>query len=135
MRYFVISDNSDTLTGLRMAGIEGVLCHTREETLAAILAAEADETIGILLINEKLSALCPERVDALKRTALRPLLVEIPDRHHTHRAPDSITRYIREAIGIKVWRMPKRNGAKSWMTWTGSVGSGLIRPGRRFTAG
>ena len=56
----------------------------------------------ILLINEKLSALCPERVDALKRTALRPLLVEIPDRHHTHRAPDSITRYIREAIGIKV---------------------------------
>ena len=102
MRYFVISDNSDTLTGLRMAGIEGVLCHTREETLNAILAAEADETIGILLINEKLSALCPERVDALKRTALRPLLVEIPDRHHTHRAPDSITRYIREAIGIKV---------------------------------
>ena len=98
MRYFVISDNSDTLTGLRMAGIEGVLCHTREETLAA----EADETIGILLINEKLSALCPEREDALKRTALRPLLVEIPDRHHTHRAPDSITRYIREAIGIKV---------------------------------
>ena len=45
---------------------------------------------------------CPERVDALKRTAMRPLLVEIPDRHHTHRAPDSITRYIREAIGIKV---------------------------------
>ena len=99
MRYFVISDNSDTLTGLRMAGIEGVLCHTREETLAAISQAEADETIGVLLINEQL---CPERVDALKRTTMRPLLVEIPDRHHTHRAPDSITRYIREAIGIKV---------------------------------
>ena len=115
MRYFVISDNSDTLTGLRLAGIEGVLCRTREETLGAIAQAEQDESIGILLINEKLSALCPDRVDALKRTAMRPdrvdalkrtamrpLLVEIPDRHHTHRAPDSITRYIREAIGIKV---------------------------------
>ncbi len=102
MRYFVISDNSDTLTGLRLAGIEGILCHSREETLTAIAQAEADETIGVLLINEKLAALCPERVDALKRTAMRPLLVEIPDRHHTHRAPDSITRYIREAIGIKV---------------------------------
>ncbi len=102
MRYFVISDNSDTLTGLRMAGIEGVLCHSREETLAEMARAEADETVGVLLICEKLAALCPERVDALKRTAMRPLLVEIPDRHHTHRAPDSITRYIREAIGIKV---------------------------------
>ena len=79
-----------------------MLCRTREETLGAIAQAEQDESIGILLINEKLSALCPDRVDALKRTAMRPLLVEIPDRHHTHRAPDSITRYIREAIGIKV---------------------------------
>ena len=102
MRYFVISDNSDTLTGLRLAGIEGVLCKTREETLSAISEAEQDETVGVLLINEKLSALCPEQVAELKLTAVRPLLVEIPDRHHTGRAPDSITRYIREAIGIKV---------------------------------
>lgn len=102
MRYFVISDNSDTLTGLRLAGVEGVLCRTKEETLTALSQAEADETIGVLLINETLAAQCPERVDALKRTSVRPLLVEIPDRHHTHRAPDSITRYIREAIGIKV---------------------------------
>ncbi len=102
MRYFVISDNSDTLTGLRLSGMEGTLCKTREETLAAIDQAEKDEKIGILLINEKLAALCPERVDELKKTAVRPLLVEIPDRHHTGRAPDSITRFIREAIGIKV---------------------------------
>ncbi len=102
MRYFVISDNSDTLTGLRLAGIEGTRAETREETLAAIEAASGDPSIGILLINEKLAALCPEQVSALKLTSVRPLLVEIPDRHHTGRAPDSITQYIREAIGIKV---------------------------------
>ena len=102
MRYFVISDNSDTLTGLRLAGIEGTRAETRKETLAAIDAAAKDPSIGILLINEKLAALCPEQVNALKLTSVRPLLVEIPDRHHTGRAPDSITRYIREAIGIKV---------------------------------
>ncbi len=102
MRYFLISDNSDTLTGLRLAGVEGVLCQTREETLEAIHTAENDPDIGILLINEKLAALCPEQVSALKLTSVRPLLVEIPDRHHTGRATDSITRYIREAIGIKV---------------------------------
>ena len=102
MRYFVISDNSDTLTGLRPAGIEGTRADTREETLSAIEAAVQDPSIGILLINEKLAALCPEQVNALKLTSVRPLLVEIPDRHHTGREPDSITRYIREAIGIKV---------------------------------
>ena len=102
MRYFVISDNSDTLTGLRRAGIEGTRADTREETLSAIEAAVQDPSIGILLINEKLAALCPEQVNALKLTSVRPLLVEIPDRHHTGREPDSITRYIREAIGIKV---------------------------------
>ena len=32
----------------------------------------------------------------------RPLVVEIPDRHSTGRASDSITRYIREAIGVKL---------------------------------
>lgn len=102
MRYFLISDNSDTLTGFRLAGVEGIRAQTREETLTAIVQAEKDPTIGILLINETLAALCPEQVNALKLTSVRPLLVEIPDRHHTGRAPDSITRYIREAIGIKV---------------------------------
>ena len=102
MRYFVISDNSDTLTGLRLAGIEGIRAETREETLTAIDRAIQDESIGILLINEKLAELCPEQISRLKQTAMRPLLVEIPDRHHTERALDSITRYIREAIGIKV---------------------------------
>ncbi len=102
MRYFVISDNSDTLTGLRLAGIEGIKAETREQTLDAIANAVQDASIGILLINEKLAALCPDQVNAMKLTSVRPLLVEIPDRHHTGRAPDSITRYIREAIGIKV---------------------------------
>lgn len=102
MRYFAISDNSDTLTGLRLAGIEGTRAETRAETLAAIEQAAQDPTVGILLINERLAGMCREQVDALKLTSVRPLLVEIPDRHHTSRAPDSITRYIREAIGIKV---------------------------------
>jgi V/A-type H+-transporting ATPase subunit F len=102
MRYFLISDNADTLTGFRLAGVEGTRCETKEETLAAITEAMKDPDIGILLINETLAALCPEQVNLLKLTSVRPLLVEIPDRHHTGRAPDSITRYIREAIGIKV---------------------------------
>ena len=101
MKYFVISDNADTLVGLRLAGIEGVRVATREETLAAIDAASADPSIGILLITEQLASLCQDRLDPMKLSAQMPLVVEIPDRHGT-RSKDSITRYIREAIGIKL---------------------------------
>ena len=88
--------------GLRLAGIEGVV--VREEPLvrAAIQTAAADPDIAVLLITEKLAALCQDLIAPLKLTAQRPLVVEIPDRHSAGRAPDSITRYIREAIGVKL---------------------------------
>ena len=56
----------------------------------------------MLLITERLAALCEELIAPMKLTAHRPLVVEIPDRHSLGRASDSITRYIREAIGVKL---------------------------------
>ena len=102
MRYFSISDNADTLTGLRMAGIEGIVVHERKEVQEAVTSAMSDPDIGVILITERLAALCPDLMDDLKSHMTRTLVVEIPDRHGTGRTPDSITRYIRESIGIKV---------------------------------
>ena len=102
MRYFVIADNVDTQTGMRLAGIEGVVVHTKQEVRKALDAAVTDNTIAILLITEKLARLCPEIIYELKLKAHSPLVVEIPDRHGTGRTPDSITRYVRESIGIKI---------------------------------
>ena len=101
MRYFVISDNTDTQVGLRLAGVEGVLARTREEGRAAIDEALADPTIGILLITEGLAEQCADKLAPLKMDGHTPLVVEIPDRYGS-RKKDSITRYIREAIGVKV---------------------------------
>lgn len=101
MRYYVISDNTDTHVGLRMAGIEGVMARSREEALAALDEALADSTIGILLITESLAELCADRLAPLKMSGRTPLIVEIPDRHGV-RNKDAITRYIREAIGVKL---------------------------------
>ena len=52
MRYFVISDNTDTQVGLRLAGVEGVVARSKEEAEKAIQKALADDTVGILLITE-----------------------------------------------------------------------------------
>ncbi|MEG0764753.1 MAG: V-type ATP synthase subunit F [Pseudoflavonifractor sp.] len=102
MKYFVITDSTDTLVGLRLAGMEGVVVRSAEEVSAALDLSLSDPDIGVLLITEGLAKLCAERIAPLKMTAHSPLVLEIPDRHSSGRAPDSITRYIREAIGVKI---------------------------------
>lgn len=102
MRFFCISDNHDTLTGMRLAGIEGTQAFERHEVQSAIDSALARPEVGVLLITEKLAALCPDVINDLKLKHTKTLVVEIPDRMGTGRAPDSITRYIRESIGVKV---------------------------------
>ena len=101
MRYFVISDNTDTPVGLRLAGIEGVVVRSREEARAALNEAFADPTIGILLVTERLAEQCADQLAPRKMEGRTPLVVEIPDRQGV-RAQDSITKYIREAIGVKL---------------------------------
>ena len=44
----------------------------------AIQTAAADREIGVLLITEKLAALCQDLIAPMKLTAQRPLVVEIP---------------------------------------------------------
>lgn len=102
MKYFVITDSTDTQVGLRLAGIDGVVVREEPAVRQVITDALTDPTIGVLLVTEHLATLCADLLAPVKMTARTPLVVEIPDRHSTGRAPDSITRYIREAIGVKI---------------------------------
>ena len=102
MRFYVISDNIDTMVGMRLAGIEGTVVHTQEEVQSSLTKAMDQEDIGVILMTETLVKLCPDLIYELKLNRQRPLIVEIPDRHGNGRAKDSITRYVREAIGVKI---------------------------------
>jgi V/A-type H+-transporting ATPase subunit F len=102
MKIFLISDNIDTKTGMRLAGVDGIVVHEREEFIDALRTALADKAISIILITVKLSALAPEIVDDIKLHYQRPLIVEIPDRHGLGKEDDFITKYIRESIGLRI---------------------------------
>ncbi len=102
MKFYLISDNIDTQKGMRLAGIEGVVVHEYDETLEALESCIRDDNIGIILITEKLAALMPDRINSLKINENKPLVVVIPDRHGTKREPDSITKYVRDAIGVRI---------------------------------
>jgi V/A-type H+-transporting ATPase subunit F len=102
MRFYLISDNVDTQVGLRLAGIEGVVVHQADEVKKVLQETMERDDIAVVLITETLLSLCPELVYNLKLNRKRPLIVEIPDRHGNGCTKDSITRYVREAIGVKI---------------------------------
>ena len=102
MKMYLISDNVDTYTGMRLAGVAGCVLHSRQELKDALDGVLQDTDIGILLLTEKFSRDYPDIVNAFKLTHTMPLVVEIPDRHGTGRKPDFITAYAGEAIGLKL---------------------------------
>lgn len=102
MKMYLISDNIDTYTGMRLAGVEGAVVHKRNELKAELDKVLADKEIGILLLTEKFGNEFPDLIDDVKLSHKLPLIVEIPDRHGTGRKPDFITSYVNEAIGLKL---------------------------------
>ncbi len=101
MKMYLISDNKDTWTGMRLAGVEGVVVHERQELKDALDAVFQDKEIGIVLLTEKFGREFPDLIDDVKLNR-RPLLIEIPDRHGTGRNENFITDYVSEAIGLKL---------------------------------
>lgn len=102
MRSFLISDNVDTATGMRLSGIEGVVVHEKEELTEAIANAAKDKDIGVIFITELFTKKYPDVVAQAKENLKNTLVLEIPDRHGTTRRSDFITAYINEAIGVKL---------------------------------
>ena len=102
MKMFLISDNRDTYTGMRLAGAEGVVVHERQELKDALDAASRDPEVGIVLLTEKFGREFPDLIDDVKLNRRLPLLIEIPDRHGTGRKENFITDYVSEAIGLKL---------------------------------
>ena len=102
MKMFLISDNVDTLTGMRLAGVEGCIVHERAELRKALEDAIANKENGIILLTEKFGREFPDIIDDVRLNRRLPLLIEIPDRHGSVRKPDFITSYVSEAIGIKL---------------------------------
>lgn len=102
MKIYLISDNVDTQTGMRLAGVEGVVVHERAELRQALDHALADKEIGIILLTEKFGREFPDLINDVRMSHKLPLLIEIPDRHGTGRKADFITSYINESIGLKL---------------------------------
>ena len=102
MKMYLISDNIDTYTGMRLAGVDGVVVHDKLTLKEELEKVMSDKEIGIVLLTEKFGREYKDLIDEIKLNRKLPLIVEIPDRHGTGRSDDFITSYVNEAIGLKL---------------------------------
>jgi V/A-type H+-transporting ATPase subunit F len=101
MKMFLISDNADTLIGMRLAGVKGVVVREKEEIIKAFEKIFKNKEIQVVLITEKLAGIVPDFILDIRLNRKYPLVVEIPDRHGAKKPSDSILKFIEESMGIK----------------------------------
>lgn len=87
MRLYLISDNVDTLTGMRLSGVTGEVVHTREGFHSCFERVLEQEDICIVLITEKAAELAPDLVEQTMLSRKLPLISIIPDRHGRRSEP------------------------------------------------
>lgn len=102
MRYYLISDTAEALTGLRLAGVTGELVKSPAEASEAVDRVCADESVAVLLLTVGAAAMIQETVDRLKLAGHRPLVTVIPTPGEKGRGTNAMTELIREAIGVKI---------------------------------
>ena len=102
MKAFLISDNIDTATGMRLAGVDGVVVHKPHHVEKALDDALMMEDVAVIMMTETLMKLCHDKIYDIKLHRKQPLIIEIPDRHGNGRTKDSITKYVQDAIGVKI---------------------------------
>lgn len=100
MRLYVVSSCEDTVTGLRLAGIDGTVVSDAKQAEELIERLRQDPRIGIVLINRELMKRVDDFVREFRKKNTLPLITEIPDTF-SGKGSDSIARYVREAVGIR----------------------------------
>lgn len=100
MKSIVISQNPDILTGMRLAGIDGIRVNGRAQLMEQLKRLLADSGTGIIILTHDTMSLAEAEIMELKLQAREKLIIEIPDLGGE--MEDRMTRYIRDSIGIKI---------------------------------
>lgn len=99
MKILAICDNTDTATGLRLAGVDSRVVDSGDE--AEKLLDNLDENVGMVLINTSLFVLCEGYIHRYLAKNPKMQIVEIPDRNSNSHG-NSMARYVKDAIGISI---------------------------------
>ena len=91
----------DTYPHISLAGVQGIIVTTKEETRNAFDQATQTDDVGILLITERVAQMIREKVDKWIIGGGQPLVVEIPDSQGPLEERRTPHKFVKSAIGVK----------------------------------
>ncbi|SHJ31233.1 V/A-type H+-transporting ATPase subunit F [Dethiosulfatibacter aminovorans DSM 17477] len=101
MKSFVLCEKKETLLSMRLAGIEGKMVSTKEETENSLEELMQDNEIGLVFISENILNLSRDFVMDRKLSQKKTLIVQIPEPGGLQDS-EYIMKYIKNSIGIKL---------------------------------
>ncbi|MBN1164683.1 MAG: V-type ATP synthase subunit F [Candidatus Krumholzibacteriota bacterium] len=101
MQFYVIADEN-TVTGFKLAGLEGEVVETAEEAREAMKKAFSSSEIGIIIVTERIAALIHEEMEEFIFGHTFPLIIEIPDRRGPLEDRVSIRKMVNSAVGLNI---------------------------------
>ncbi len=102
MKCFLISDNTDTQMGMRLAGVEGVVVSKRQDAMDALNDAASRSDIAVVFVTRRIVEFCGQEISAMKLTLRQPLIVEIPDSNGDSHISETLSGYVSDAVGIRI---------------------------------
>lgn len=100
MSMFVLGDE-DAVLGFALVGVAGKAVHDADAARTTLDELLDREDVEIVLITEDWAATLRERVDELKMSASRPVILEIPSRE-AKPTGRSLRELVQQAIGIRL---------------------------------
>jgi V/A-type H+-transporting ATPase subunit F len=101
MKFLCIGDIS-TVTGLRFAGVEGVVVNDPAAAQAALDQALASGDVGVVIIPDQVGQWLGPQIHEARFTRTQPAIVEIPGPDGPRPGRRNLIDLIREAIGVQL---------------------------------
>ena len=101
MRFLCIGDQ-DTVTGFRLAGVEGVVVDGPAEARAEFQKALRLSDVGVIIVPDPIASELQEEINEARFTRARPAVVEIPGPEGLSPGRPKLIDLIREAIGVRL---------------------------------
>lgn len=101
LKFHVIGD-ADTVLGFRLAGVEGDIVQTADETRESLERAFGRKDLGVLIMPERIAQVVRLQVDQHVTRATFPLIIEICDITGPMEGRKTVKEMIRAAVGVSL---------------------------------
>ena len=101
MRVHVLG-SEDLVLGFRLAGIGGDVVADDRTAVRLFGTTAHDPEVALIVVSGRVAAAAQAEIAAVRTHAGFPIVVEVADADEPGRDPESLMRFVREAVGLRL---------------------------------